>query len=317
MCKVQGARCVALSAAFLMLTARFAVAQPAPTVPVVNPTEQLSFDRPESWALKYFDSAMLLSGLETPRARTPGSVSVGFEIGWLPALSASQRTVGFDGTKTEDLNKAPFLPRPRVVIGLPDRFSLIVAGDPPVRSFGIKPKLLAIGLERPVYETSRLVLGVRGYGQVGSVEAAFTCPASVLGFAPGSAANSYGCRAESSDTASLRYVGGEMSAAYRGDRLHKLSPRVAIGVNYLNTIFQVNALRRDPGAAFDYLDRTRETAHGVTASVSGGVSYPLTNRLQAAADVFYTPLSVRRFAGAPDRNDGLFNVRALVTYRLR
>lgn len=306
-----------LAAVVLALTGSVASAQSAGNVPVINPIEQLAFDRPESWALKYFSSAMLLSGLDTPRTLTPGSVTVGFEIGWLPSLSDSQRTVGFYGTKTEDLNKAPFFPRPRVVIGLPGQFSLIVAGDPPIRSFGIKPKLLALGLERPVYETPGLVLGVRGYGQLGNVQAAFTCPTSVLGFAPGTPQNAYGCQAESSDTASLRYVGGELSAAYRGSRLGKLSPHVAVGVNYLNTIFQVNALRRDAGTTFDYLDRTRQTSHGVTASLSGGVAYTLTNRLQAAADVFYTPLSVQRFAGAPIQNDGLFNVRALLAYRLR
>lgn len=298
-------------AVVLVLTASLASAQSAGSVPVINPTEQLSFDRPESWALKYFASAMLLTGLDTPRTRTPGSVSIGFEIGWLPSLSDSQRRVGFDGTKTEDLNKAPFLPRPRVVVGLPGRFSLIVAADPPIRSFGIKPKLLAVGLERPVYETPGVTVGLRGYGQVGDVEAAFTCPASVLPFAPGSAANSYGCQAESSDTATLRFAGGEVSVGYGGSQLHRLSPHAAVAVNYLSTQFQVNAL------TFGYLDHTHLVAHGVTAAISGGVSLPLTGRLQAAADVFYTPLSVQRAAGSPVQNDGLFNVRALIAYRLR
>src|SRR5512134_658776 len=68
--------------------------------------EQLSFNRPEAWALKYFASATLMSGLETPRTRDPWSVSFGAEIGWLPSVSDSQRFVGFNGTKQEDLNKA-------------------------------------------------------------------------------------------------------------------------------------------------------------------------------------------------------------------
>ncbi len=299
------------SAAFLLLLASVASAQSTGSVPVINPIEQLSFDRPESWALKYFTSAMLLTGLETPTTRTPGSVSIGFEIGWLPSLTDSQRRVGFNGTKTEDLNKAPFLPRPRVVVGLPGRFSLIVAADPPIRSFGIKPKLVAVGLERPVYESTGISVGLRGYGQAGNVQAAFTCPAAVLAFAPGSAANSYGCQAESSDTATLRFAGGEVSVGYGGNRLHRLSPHAAVAINYLSMEFQVNAL------TFGYLDRTHLLAHGVTAAVSGGVSVPLTDRLTAAADVFYTPLSVQRAAGSPAQNDGLFNVRALIAYRLR
>ena len=292
-----------------MVVASGAAAQQA-TPPVVNETQQLSFDRPEIWALKYFTSATLLTGLETPRTPAPGSIALGFEVSWLPTLSEAQRRVGFDGTKVEDLNKAPFVPRPRVTIGLPDRFSLIVAGVPPVRSFGIKSKLIAFGLERPVRETPEWSVGLRGYGQLGNVEAAFTCPASVLAFAPGPG-NEYGCQAESSDTASLRFAGGQLGVAYRGDRLHKVSPHAAVAVNYLNLAFQVNALREGS------LDRTYQTSHGVTIAGSGGIGYALSGRLEAAVDLFYTPLSVSRVAGAPSRNDGLFNVRALIAYRLR
>jgi hypothetical protein len=300
-----------LAAVLFLLGATTARAQSTVSVPVVAPNEQLSFDRPESWALKYFTSAMLLTGLDTPHTRPAGSVSLGFEIGWLPSLSDAQRLIGFDGTKPEDLNKAPILPRPRVVVGLPARLSLIVSFDPPIRTFGIKPELFAVGLERPVYEGGAVNVGVRGYGQMGNVQAAFTCPASVLAFVPGSAANPYGCQAESSDTATLRFVGGEVSVAYGGERLHRLSPHVAVNVNYLSTAFQVNAL------TFGYLDHTDLHDHGFTAAISGGVSFPLTRRLNAAADVFYTPLSVQRAAGSPVQNDGLFNVRALVAYRLR
>ncbi len=294
----------------LVLAAANAGAQTAGTA-VINPTDQLSFDRPESWAMKYFASAMLLTGLETPSAQDPGSVAVGLELSWLPSLTAAQRRVGFDGTKIEDLNKAPILPRPRVRIGLPHAFSLIGAGDPPIRAVGIKPKLLAVGLERPVYETPDLVVGVRGYGQIGSVQAAFTCPQAVLAFTPGSPQNTYGCQAESSDTASLRFAGGEASVAYRGDALRRLSPHAAIALNYFDMAFQVNAL------TFGYLDHTRLLAHGMNVAASGGVSYPLTSRLQAAVDLFYSPLSVRRSQAAPVQNDGLFNVRALVAYRFR
>jgi hypothetical protein len=300
----------ALAALFLLVIASRVTAQTA-TVAVVNPTEQLSFDRPEAWALKYFTSASLLAGLDTSRTPEPGSIAVGFEVSWLPTLSDAQRRVGFDGTKVEDLNKAPFFPRPRVTIGLPDRFALIVAGDPPIRSFGIKTKLLAFALERPVYETPAWSVGLRGFGQIGNVEAAFTCPASVLAFAPDSPSNAYGCQAESSDAASLRFAGGQIGVAYRGDRLHKVSPHAAIAVNYLSLAFQVNALRDG------FLDRTYQTSHGVTLAASGGIGYPLTGRLRAAVDLFYTPLSVSRVAGAPTQNDGLFNIRALIAYQLR
>jgi hypothetical protein len=270
--------------------------------------EALSFDRPEAWALKYFASATLFSGLETPRTRKPWSISFGVEFGWIKPVSDANRFVGFDGTKQEDLNKAPFFLRPRVTIGLPGRFALLVGVNPPVSSFGVTPRLLALGLERPIYEREAWIVGVRGYGQVGTVKGAYTCPSSVLAFAPGSAGNLYGCQAESSDTATLRYIGGEVSVAHNSTG-RKLSPHAAIGVNYLDVAFHVDAL------TFGFEDHTQYVSRGVTVSGSAGVSYPLAHRLSVAADVFYSPLPVQR-AGIT-QNNGFFNVRALLTYQLR
>jgi hypothetical protein len=278
---------------------------------VMGPAEHLPFDRPESWALGYFTSATLLSGLETPRTRRPGDVSIGLEFGWLPRLDSAQIRVGYNGVETQDLNKAPFIPRPRMTVGLPARLSLIVAGTPPVRMFGIKAALLAVGLERPLVETPRWVVGLRGYGQIGTARASYTCPQSSLVFAPGEPGNEDGCQAPSSDIATLRYAGGEVSVAYVSARSSRFSPHAAVGVAYMDVGFQVDAL------TFGFIDHTRYLSHGVTVSGSGGLTSRLTSRLSLGVDVFYTPLRVRRGAGAPVQNDGLFNIRALMTYRLR
>ena len=287
------------------------VPSPASAQMVMNSIDHLSFDRPESWALKYFTSATLVGGLETPSTRKPGSLSIGLEAGWVPSLTDAQQVVGYDGTEAQDLNKAPFFPRPRVTIGLPASLSLVVAVVPPIPMFGLKTRLLALALERPVYETSALAVGLRVYGQVGTVQGSYTCPASTAAFVPGSAGNPEGCAAASSDTASLRYAGGEASVAYRPDAPNRLSPHAAIGVTYMDVGFQVNAL------TFGMIDHTRYLSHGMVVSASGGVSYRLANRFTLGMDVFYSPLSVRRGFGAPVQNDGLFNVRTLMTYRMR
>jgi hypothetical protein len=287
------------------------VPPPAAAQMVMNSIDHLSFDRPESWALKYFTSVTLVGGLETPRTQKPGSVSIGLEAGWLPPLTDAQQFVGYNGTESQDLNKTPFFPRPRVTIGLPASLSLVVAVVPPIPMFGLKTKLLALALERPVYETPALAVGLRVYGQIGTVQGAYTCPASTLAFEPGSAGNPEGCQAASSDTAALRYAGGEVSVAYRPDAPNRLSPHAAIGLAYMNLGFQVNAL------TFGMIDHTHYLSQGMAVSASGGVSYHLTNRLVLGMDAFYSPLSVRRGFGAPAQNDGLFNVRTLVTYRMR
>src|SRR5690349_5528596 len=60
-----------------------------------------SFDSPEGWALKYFASSTLLSGLQPPEpseGRRFGTFSLGLELGWMPTLDAGQSRVGFNGT---------------------------------------------------------------------------------------------------------------------------------------------------------------------------------------------------------------------------
>jgi hypothetical protein len=283
----------------------------SPAAAQVQTTFQLPFTRPESWALAHFTAATLLSGLETPATRRPGDVSLGLEFGWLPTLTPAEELVGFNGIDSLDLNQAPFLPRPRVTVGLPARLSLIVAGVPPVPMYGLKAALLAVALERPILERPRWIVGLRGYGQVGRVRGAYTCPTSVLAFAPGSPQNMMGCDARSSDTASLRYVGGEASVAYRNEESSRFSPHASIGVNYMDVGFQVDAL------TYGYLDHTHYLSHGTTVSASAGVSYRLTSRFDMGVDMFYSPLSVRHGPGAPLQQDGLFNIRALVTYHIR
>ena len=278
-------------------------------------TEHLAFDRPEAWALKYYTSAMLLSGLQPPEPqlenRRSGSITVGLELGWLPRLNAERAHVGFTGRKQEDLNKIPGIARPVVRVGLPWRFSVIAAAPPPFEIHGVTPRIFALGVERPIFEREQWNLGWRIHGQTGSVKAAFTCPQKVLGFPARSPQNPTGCVGESSDEADLRYVGAELQFAHRIPRAPRLTPHISGGINYINSAFQVNAPLAS-GA-----DQHRLATHGKTFSGSAGISYLVTKRFGVTIDAFYTPLSVRRSASEPRVNDGLFNVRALLSYNIR
>ena len=274
----------------------------------------LGFDRPEAWALKYFTSTTLMSGLEPPpppEGYRAGSITVGFEMGWVPSLDAGQQRVGFNGTVTEDLNKAPIFLRPVVRIGLPKKFSLVVAAPPPIEVFGITSHLLAFGVERPLLIRQNWTLSWRGYGQVGSVKGAFTCPQSSLAFAPGSPNNPTACVGLSSDVASLRYAGSELQLAYRIPSMPKFIPHVAAGGNFLDGAFQVHAPIQSG------LDETRLWTRGGTFSGTAGVTYMISKRAAFTVDAFYTPLWVKRSATMPRVLDGLFNVRALLSYTFR
>jgi hypothetical protein len=287
--------------------ARDAMAQ---TQAVARPAQQLRFDRPEAWAMTYVTSTTLLSGLDAPDETRAGSVTIGLETGWLPRLDADQQRVGYYGTTRQDLNKAPIVLRPRVRIGLPWRLALVAAVVPPVRSFGVTPRLVAASLEGPLLGRDAWTLGWRAYGQLGTITSAVTCSADMLGFPLGSANNRLGCETESADVATLRYAGAELRAARRIARLGGLMPHIAAGVNLIDGAFQANA------RLFGYVDRTRLESRGVTFSLSTGVGYPLTRRVTIAADAFYSPLTVQRTFDAPRSTDPLVNARALISYRV-
>ena len=274
-----------------------------------DPEIVLTFDRPEAWAMKYFTSTTFLSGLATPDRTQRGSVAIGLEGVWLPSLTEAQQRVGYDGTAMQDLNKAPMFIRPRVTVGLPGRVALIAAGVPPIRSFGITPRLGALGIEWMMIDRAEWSLGWRAHGQIGTVTAAITCPSSVVAFRPGSADNPTGCDAESSDVTTMRYGGVEMQVARRVSE--RLWPHFAVGVTAIGGVFQTDAI------TFGQPDRTRLVANGVTYSASAGIGYVIADRFALAADAFYTPLAVRRTRASSLTNDPLINARVLLTYRVR
>ncbi len=277
----------------------------------LNSNYHISFERPEAWGLKYFTSSSLMSGLPSPplpEGYHVGSISVGLEMDWLPQLDAGQQRIGFNGKQPENLNNSPIFSRPIVRVGLPDRFSVFVAAPPPFELFGVRAHLLAFGVERPLLERGPWTVTWRGYGQVGSVKGAFTCPSSVLGFAPGSPENPTNCVAQSADVATLRYAGMEFELSYRIPRNPKIIPHVAAGGNFIDAAFQTHA----PVTAG--LDETRLWTRGGTFSETAGITFIVTKRASFTVDTFYSPLWVRREPGAPRTNDGLFNVRALLNY---
>lgn len=59
-----------------------------------------------------------LSPLHAPVPHRPGVGAIGVDLSYIPQLSCAQRTV-LNYTKTEDANKTPVLPRPRVTFAFP------------------------------------------------------------------------------------------------------------------------------------------------------------------------------------------------------
>ncbi len=116
---------------------------------LIGGTEELEFDRPESWGMKFFASLSLLTSMGVPERKGAGTIDLGFEGGLVPSLSEEQRRIGFNGTKLENVNRSRLFGRVRSHIGLSESTRLELAYLPPVDIGGIKPNLFAIGIGRP------------------------------------------------------------------------------------------------------------------------------------------------------------------------
>ncbi len=296
----------ALLIAMLLLIAPSLAAQD-----VIRRREVVEFDSPEGWAMKYFGAATLLTSLGFPHESRPGSIDAGLETIQLPHLSTEERMVGFTGTKSEDLNKLPVFVRPRVTIGLPADLSLTLSYVPPVSVEGVEANLFSVALGRPIYRGSVWSAGVRVYGQGGTVTSDFTCPEKEARAPIGSEQNLYGCEERSSDEATLRYGGIELTASRPIATLRASTLHLGVSGNYLDNEFQVNA------RTFGFLDRTHLSTHGIVYTVQGGLSWPIRGGTAFGVELFYAPLEVVRLGSTSTTNDGLLNARLLLTHRLR
>lgn len=275
---------------------------------VVDVTEELDFERPESWAMKYFASLVQPTGMGVTEELGKGGLSLGFEGGVVPQLSEEERRVGFNGTKVEDLNKSRVFGRLRGAIGLSRSTSLELAYTPPIEIGGARPHLFALAIGRPFDLAPHWRLGLRGYGHFGTIEGDITCSAEEVAAGPDPDLNPFRCEEPSNDSAKQRLVGAEVTAGYRAGRWR---PWAGFGVSYMDLEFQVDA--RHSGL----VDHTLQLTDGLTYSANAGVGVALSERWSLSAGLFYSWLSIRRPPATSASNEGLLNGRFLVSYRIR
>ena len=278
---------------------------------IIDIEDELDFDRPESWAMKYFASLTLLTGLGAPKELEPGQVDLQLETDWVPHLSADERRVGFQGTKVEDLNRTSVFFRPRVIVGLPHELSFTFSWIPPIEMFDVEPNLLAGALGRPIYHGKSWRLGLRGYAQYGTIKGDFTCPKDEVAAGDDPDLNPFGCEEVSSDEHEMTTLGLELSWAWESKGSNRWEPYVALAINAMDLEFQVNA--RYSGIE----DHTLLLTDGTTLALTGGTSYRAGERWKVVGEIFYSPLDVVRPPDTSTQNDSLFNIRTLLSYQIR
>jgi hypothetical protein len=304
----RGLRAGAVSFA-LFATAFAATAQEGPVLS--DPVELLDFDAPESWAMKYFSSASLLTGLGPVPGRRAGEIELALEGIWVPSLSEDQRKVGFGGFKVEDLNRSELFGRARAAFGVGASTSVVVGVVPPLEVDGLEATLLALAVERPFFELERWSAGWRVFGQTGEARGDLTCTEEDASFPAGSPGNLFGCLAPSRDEVSLDHIGLELRLGYRVTELWTLHAGAAVVEHDL--AFQVDAL------TYDIHDRTLQVTEGTTLAATVGALWKLGESFSFSVEGLYTPLDRRRFRSpdTPTIGDELLHVRGALRWRAR
>ncbi len=277
----------------------------------IDNSERLAFDRPEAWAMKYFASVVLLTDPGAAEALPPGGVELGFEAASVPDLSERQQTVGFFGTKPEDLDRTPAVARPRLRLGLPADLTLTLAWVPPIELDGVEADLVGVGLARSLRAGRRLRLGVGGALLTGTIDGDLVCSARTVAGGADATVNPFGCESPSRDELEIESWSLELAAAYLAGEAARWRPYVALGAHRMDLDMRIDA--RYSG----FVDRTRLATEGTTRSAAAGVGYAPAGRWRAGLELFYSPLEIRRALAAGAATDALVHLRLLIARRLR
>jgi hypothetical protein len=282
----------------------------------IDPVENLPSERPEAWAMRYFAAALRGHGFgsapaRTP-ARTPGDFEVGFEVGWLPSLDAEQETVGFGGTKREDLDRSSWTGRLRGEVVLPAGLVLDAGWIPPVEISGLEPNVITLGLSRSVYATPRWSLGLRLSADHGRVQGDITCDAKTVAAGEDPILNPFQCLEPSQDVTSwhsgtLEATLSRLPLSLLGNGRVPITPYLTVAASYLDAEFQVDARY---GVI---IDKSTLRTHALEPTFRLGIRGS-RSRSSVSVELAFAPLEVERTAGKRTE-DGLLNLRALWSLR--
>lgn len=267
---------------------------------VIEDHELLAPDRPEAWAMNHAAAATLFTGFGTTQALARWQWRLTAELDQVPLLDARQRAVGFNGDKTEDLNKSPVFGRVRASVGLPWGLVGELGWTPPVAIHGAKAVgLVSAAVSRNLWTRGPWALSARAWGERGGISGDITCPAVLAGLADPQR-NPYDCQAPSKDHLQLDLYGVEFAASrvVGAWRWHA-------GAGYVRTELEVQV----DALTFGFRDRTRLTANAGRHYLVLGVSRTLGWSGTLTAELLHEPLPVRRPGDASAQDDAFTGLR--------
>jgi hypothetical protein len=232
----------------------------------VGKTQTFDDQGQQNFLLNFFSLATTFSPLHAPVPGPPGSGGVDIEIAVIPALSCEQRLV-LGSTKTEDTNKAPAAPRPRVSFVLPALGKFQPYGSfgyvPPVEVFGTRNVIVSVEAGVGTSLGNGIDLGVRYHATLLKTIAEIATPF------------------EEGDPEYLDFYSGSTFGvdAMVGYPMEGLTPYLAVGVTDVSTFFMIGD--------DSFVGNNTEPYFGPNFSV--GAQKMVGESIDTAAEVYVVP----------------------------
>lgn len=244
----------------------------------------LASDDPQAQVMGYFSALFQV----TPAGLAPSVTALGGELTFIPALSAAERRVGFGGTKDENTNLCPVLPRLRAVF-VREAGAVEAGLVPPLEVCGVRALLLGVAISRRFPLDNDFALVVRASGLLGRVSAPITC-------GPEAVADSLDLTCFMGAVSDDRLAPASFAVeagVYHGGRHHRrLDMYALLGVRHEQLQFDVNFTRAGFGSYPTIDDHERFSARLTRMHVLAGAGYRFAARLRAGAELYWAPGAV-------------------------
>lgn len=224
----------------------------------------------QNYLLNYFALATTFSPLHAPVPHEPGRGSISLGLNVIPPLSCERRLV-LNSSKTEDTNKAPVAPMPRLSFAFPKLGPIVPYGGvgyvPPVTVFGTRNVIVSgeIGVGIPL--ENGLQLGGRYHATLMKTVAEIATP-----FVEGDPAYD--------DFYSGSTFGVDAMVGYKLAEIG-VTPYLAVGFTDASTFFLIGDDL--------FVGENTDPFFGLTSSV--GAQYVVADRIDLAAE-FYTAVGI-------------------------
>ena len=226
----------------------------------------------QDFLLNFFSLATTFSPVHAPIPQAGGTGSAGLEVAIIPPLPCSRRLV-LDYTKTEDTNKTPAAPRPRVSFSMPARDTGI-GTVVPYGSFGYVPPITFAGT-RNVIVSVEAGVGVSP-NEGGGVQYGLRYHATLMKTVAEIATPFNEGDPEALDF----YMGSTFGVdAMFGYRTKKWTPYAALGFTDVSTFFYID----DDGLVINNEDPYAGLA------ISAGTQWRMAEHWQSAGELYIAP----------------------------